>query len=264
MFKEKIPTIGRIASLLLFIGAVVVIVTAFIRARKHAPPDGFEKGPPVLPGKITSIIEGYKYIKNDEKTGREKFRLLAAKDVAYEDGRHELEKVDLTAFGQGENGLAKGKSVRVVADRGSYLRDQSQVMFTGSVRVTSSEGLEVKTETLVYEQQSETARTDAPVQFRHGELSGNSLGATLNAKEHTLTLPKNPYVINADSDPNKKGAQPVEIRGERANYVEKDGTVKFESNVNVTQGERSAHADLVTGFISPQTKKIERIEMRGN
>jgi lipopolysaccharide export system protein LptA len=268
MFKEKIPTIGRIASLLLFIGAVVVIVTAFIRARKHAPPDGFEKGPPVLPGKITSIIEGYKYIKNDEKTGREKFRLLAAKDIAYEDGRHELEKVDLTAFGQGENGLAKGKSVRVVADRGSYLRDQSQVTFTGDVRVTSSEGLEVKTETLVYEQQSETAHTEAPVQFRHGELSGNSLGATLNAKEHILTLPKNPYVISQslslESDPNKKGAQPVEIRGERANYIEKDGAVKFESNVNVTQGERSAHADTILGFISQETKKIERIEMRGN
>jgi lipopolysaccharide export system protein LptA len=275
MFKEKIPTIGRIASLLLLIGAIVVIVTAFIRARKQVPPEGFQKGPPVLAPKITSIIEGYKYAKTEN--GRETMRLLAAKDIAYEDGRHELEKVDLTAFGQEKGGqekggLSKDKSVRVLADHGSYLRDQSQVTFTGNVRVTSSDGLEVKTESLIYEQQGEIAHTEAPVQFRHGEVSGTSLGATLNAKDHTLLLPKNPYVISQDvgqgagsgSDPNKKGARPIEIRGERANYVERDGMVRFESNVNVTQGDRSARADVVTGFISPQTKKVERIEMRGN
>src|SRR5215510_8902774 len=146
MLREKIPAIGRIGSLLVLIIAVVVIVAAFIRARRHAPQRDFAPGPPVLSGKVVSIIEGYKYTQSDPKTGREKLRMLAAKDIAYEDGRHELEKVDLTAFGQGENGLAKGKSYRVVADRGSYLRDQSQVTFMGSVKVTSSEGLEVKTE----------------------------------------------------------------------------------------------------------------------
>ncbi|MGE0132493.1 MAG: LPS export ABC transporter periplasmic protein LptC [Blastocatellales bacterium] len=273
MLKEKIPAIGRIVSLLVLIVAIVVIVAAFIRARKHAPPTGIEKGPPVLTGKVTSIIEGYKYFKNDEKTGREKLRLLAAKDIAYEDGRHELEKVDLTAFGQGEGAVEKGKSLRVVADRGFYLRDQSRVTFAGNVKVTSSDGLEVTTETLTYEQQSETASTEAPVQFRHGEISGSSLGATLHAKDRNLILPKNPHVIsqsaNLDSDPNKsdpnkKDGQPVEIRGDRANYVENGGMVRFESNVNITQGERLGRADVVTGVINPQTKKIERIELRGN
>src|SRR5262249_54787035 len=214
MIKEKIPAIGRIASLLLLTGAIVVIVTAFIRARKHAPPAGFEKGPPVLARTITSIIEGYKYVKTDEN-GRETLRMLAAKDVAYDDGRHELEKVDLTMFGQGKGDIGQGKSMRVVADRGSYLRDQSQVTFAGHVKVTSSDGLEVTTESLTYEQQSEIARTEAPVQFRHGEISGSSVGATLYAKDRNLILPKNPYIISADSDPNKPGpnkkdAQPVE------------------------------------------------------
>src|SRR5215510_6142434 len=95
MIREKIPAIGRIASLLL-LGAIVVIVAAFIRARKHAPPTGVEKGPPVLAGKVTAITENYKYFKSED--GREKFRMLAAKDIAYDDGRHELEKVDLTVF----------------------------------------------------------------------------------------------------------------------------------------------------------------------
>jgi LPS export ABC transporter protein LptC len=259
MLREKIPAIGRIASLLVLIIAVVVIVAAFIRARRHAPLNSFDPGPRVLFGKVVSIIEGYKYTQSDPKTGREKLRMLAAKDVAYEDGRHELEKVDLTAFD-----IERGKSLRVVSDRGVYLRDQSQVTFSGNVKVRSSDGLEVTTESITYEQQSEIARTEVPVQFRHGEISGSSVGAALRAKDHVLTLSQSAHVISADPDPNKKGAQPVEIRGDRAEYVEKDGTVKFEGNVNVVQGERQGRADLATGFVNPQTKKIERIEARGN
>jgi len=130
--------------------------------------------------------------------------------------------------------------------------------------VRSSDGLQVNTESITYEQQNEIARTEAPVQFRHEEISGSSVGAALRAKDHVLTLPQSAHVVIANSDPNKKDAQPVEIRGDRAEYVEKDGTVKFESNVIVTQGERQGHADLATGFVNPQTKKIERIELRGN
>jgi lipopolysaccharide export system protein LptA len=257
MLKEKIPAIGRIVSLLLLAGVIAVIVTAFIRARKQAPQTGFVKEAPVLKGKVTSIIEGYKYVKTEN--GRETLRLLAAKDTAYEGGRHELEKVDLTAFG-----VEQGRSVRIVAERGSYLRDQSQVTFAGNVKVTSSDGLEVRTESLKYDQQSEIASTDDPVQFRRGEISGSSVGASLHAKDRNLTLPSNPVVVSSNPEPNKKGAPPVEIRGERANYIEKDGLVRFEGNVAVTQGERLARADQINGFTNPQTKKIERIELRGN
>lgn len=258
MLREKIPAIGRIGSLLVLIVAIVVIVTAFIRARRQAPPPGYEQGPPVLPGKVVSVIEGYKYVESDPKTGRKKLQLLAAKDTAYEDGRHELEKVDLTGF------FEQGKSLRVVSDRGVYLRDQSKVTFSGNVKLRSSDGLEVTTETITYEHQSEIASTEAPVQFRHGEISGSSVGAALRRKDHVLTLPKSAHVISADPDPNKKGAGAVEIRGDRAEYVEKDGTVKFEGNVNLTQGDRQGRADLATGFINQLSKKIERIEMRGN
>src|SRR5215510_12709771 len=259
MIREKIPAIGRIASLLVLIVAIVVIVAAFIRARRQPPIGGFDPRPPELSGKVVSIIEGYKFVKSDPKTGRETLRMLAAKDVAYEDGRHELEKVELTAFD-----IEQGKSLRVVSDRGVYLRDQSQGTFSGNVRVRSSDGLEVLTETIIYEQQSAIARTEVPVRFRHGEVSGTSVGATLRCKDHVLTLPQSPHVVITDPDPKKTDAQPVEIRGDRGEYVEKDGTVKFEGNVNVTQGERQGRADLATGFVNTQTKKIERIEMRGN
>jgi lipopolysaccharide export system protein LptA len=259
MLRDKIPVIGRIGSLLLLIVAIVVIVMAFLRARNQAPNADIATGKMELAPKVVSIIEGYKYTETDKETGRKKLELLAAKDIAYEDGRHELEKVDMTAFD-----VKKGRRLRIVSDRGKYLRAQGQVTFSGNVNIKSSDGLEVRSESIIYEQQSEIARTEVPVQFRHGEISGSSVGATLRGADHVLTLTQNAHIIGAESDPNKKGAPPVEIRGDRAEYVEKDGIVKFEGNVNITHGDRQGRADMATGFGHPQTKRIERIEARGN
>ncbi|MGH9837726.1 MAG: LPS export ABC transporter periplasmic protein LptC, partial [Blastocatellia bacterium] len=262
MLKEKLPAIGKALSLLLLVGTIAVVVTAFIRARKTNKPAGVVTAKPVLPGKVTTIVEGYKHVETDGN-GREKFRLLAAKDTGYDDGRHELEKVDLTSFGEPKGG-ENGRSMCITSDRGSYLRDQNLVTFEGNVKITSSDGMEVTTEFVRYEQQNQIANTDRPVQFRQGGISGSSVGANLNTKAHTLVLEKAAHIISAVSDPKKKNSPPVEIRGDRANYAELDGVARFEGNVNVVQGERAARADLITGVINVQTKMLDRIEMRNN
>jgi lipopolysaccharide export system protein LptA len=261
MLKEKLPAIGRALSLLLLIGTIAFIVTAFIRARRQPRPPGPQRTEATLKPKVTSIVEGYERVVMEN--GREKFRLLAAKDTAYDDGRHELEKVDLTANGEVQKD-GSVKKMRITADRGAYTPDQNLVMFEGSVKVTSAEGLEVATEKLNYEQKTEVASTDVAVQFKQGELSGSSLGAQLQAKTHNLTLAKDAHVVHTNPDPKKKGGEPVEARGDHATYVESEGMVRFEGNANVTQGAKLAHADVVTGVVDAKTKKLQRVEMRGN
>lgn len=261
MLKEKLPAIGRVLSLLLLIGTIAVIVTAFIRARRQPRPPGPQRTEATLKGKVTSIVEGYERVVMEN--GREKFRLLAAKDIAYDDGRHELEKVDLTANGEAQKD-GSVKKMRITSERGAYTPDQSLVTFEGSVKVTSSDGLEVATEQLKYDQQTEVAATDVAVQFKQGELSGTSVGAQVQSKEHFLILANQAHVISTNPDPKKKGGQPVEITSDRANYAQLDGVVRFEGNANVKQGEKAARADGITGIVDVKTKKLLRVEMRGN
>jgi lipopolysaccharide export system protein LptA len=261
MLKEKLPAIGRALSLLLLVATIAVIVTAFIRARRQPRPPGPIRAAPSLTGKVTSIVEGFERVVMEN--GREKFRLLAAKDTAYDDGRHEFEKVDLTANVEVQKD-GSIKKMRITADRGGYTPDQSLVTFEGNVKVASTEGLEVATEKLNYDQKTEVASTDVAVQFKQGELSGSSIGAQLQAKTHNLALAKDAHVVSTNPDPKKKGGLPVEIHSERANYVETEGVVRFEGNANVTQGAKLAHADVVTGVVDVKTKKLLRVEMRGN
>jgi lipopolysaccharide export system protein LptA len=69
---------------------------------------------------------------------------------------------------------------------------------------------------------------------------------------------------NSGSKSKNGAAHPVELRGDRADYAELDGVLRFTGNVNVVQGEKSARAEMITGIINKQTKKLERIELRGN
>ena len=262
MLKEKLPAIGRALSLLLLVATIAIIVSAFIRARRRPVPPGPIKAEAKLKANVTSRVEGYERVMMDEH-GHEKYRLRAAVDTAYDDGRHEMEKVDLTALGETEKD-GKQKSVRITSERGAYTPDQNLVTFETNVVVVSSDGMEVKTERLNYDQKTEIASTDVAVQFKHGEISGSSFGAQLYAKEHVLNLLKDSHIVATPSDPKKKNAPAIEMRSEKANYAETQGIAKFEGNATVTQGEKFARADLITGIVNVQAKKLERVEMRGN
>ncbi len=268
MLKEKLPAIGRALSLILLVATIAVIVTAFIRARRRPVPPGPVKAEAKLKANVTSRVEGYESVVMDDK-GREKYRLRAAVDTAFDDGRHEMEKVDLTAFGEIQKD-SKPKTVRITSERGEYTPAQNLVTFETNVVVTSSDGLEVTSEKLNYDQKSEIANTDVAVQFKHGEINGSSVGAQLQAKDHLLSLWKEARIVATPAttpnpkDPKKKNGQPVEMRSDKASYAEQQGVARFEGNATITQGEKFARADSITGVINPQAKKLERVEMRGN
>src|SRR5262245_16112431 len=180
MFKEKLPLIGGLLSLLLLVGTITVIVSAFVRLRKQPRPPNTVSNVK-LKDKVTSVGEGAEYV--ETKDGRKVFRLLFAKDTQYEDGHHELEKVDLVWFDQ-----QPGKNLRIISDRGTYQREQGLLTFAGNVKLKSSDGLEVTTESLKVDQAAELASTEVAIQFRQGDVSGSAIGAQLHTKTRNLIL----------------------------------------------------------------------------
>ncbi|QQS46246.1 MAG: LPS export ABC transporter periplasmic protein LptC [Acidobacteriota bacterium] len=241
----------------LLVVTIGLVITAFIRARRQPRPPGPVHSESRLKANVTAITEGYKYVRTEK--GREKVRLLAAKDVAYEDGRHEMEKVDLTAFGK-----EPGRTVRIVSDRGTLVGDQNAVIFEGNVRVTSSDGLEVTTPLLKYDQLNEVASTDSAIAFRRADLSGSAIGAQLYARTRNLALLRDVHLVSRRPGVAADGGLPVEIRSQKADYAELDGVIRFSGKAIAVQGGKSARAEIITGIVDPRTKKIVRIELRGN
>ena len=115
---------------------IVVIVVAFVRSRRQTRPPGPLRSATAMKADVVSIVEGYNTVRTEN--GRETLRLKAARDIAYSDGHHELEEVDLTAYGAHLEGQP-AKTTRIVARRGAYLQSEGVATFEGAVTVTSSE-----------------------------------------------------------------------------------------------------------------------------
>jgi lipopolysaccharide export system protein LptA len=257
MLKDKLHHLPRLLSLALLLGIAGILAVSFIkRSGRQKPPLTIPKTTTPLSEKVLAITDGYYYTSNEN--GRAKFHLTATRDTAYADGHHELEKLDLVAFAPDGR-----ESSRIRADRGLYEQEKGLVTFTGHVVVTDAEGLEVTTEALSYDQQSEIARTEVAVNFRRGEMTGSSVGAVLNTKERKLELLRDAHLMIASHD-KAKNSPPLEIRGHRADYAQAEGRVHFAGEVNVAQGEQNARADGVTGLFNQQTHQLERVEARGN
>lgn len=255
MWRDKLHYLGRILSLVLLMAVIGILIVAFIRSRnkrQEIPP--VQRGPARLGDQVLAITEGYQYVSSFN--GKPKFKVIAAKDTSYVSGRHELEKLELTGYDN------EGKeSGRVKADKGDYQQDKELVNFNGHVVATNADGLEVNTEVLKYDTKNEIASSDVAVSFKRDKLNGSSLGATLHVKEKKLALMKDAHVIVAPKIPNDP---PIDLKGDKAEYLQLDGIVKFAGNAQVTQGEQFGKADAITGFYRKNSDKLERVEARGN
>jgi LPS export ABC transporter protein LptC/lipopolysaccharide transport protein LptA len=272
--KKILSHLVRWASLVVLISVIALIVVTIVRRSRQAQPPPPTQADPILSDKVISITEGYHYTVTEH--GRRTFQLNASRDTSYADGRHELEKIDLTSYT-----LEGQEHLRVQADRGVYRQAEGLVNLTGHVKVMNPDGLEVTTEALAYNQKEDVAATDIAVNFKRGDLSGSSVGAALNAKTRTLALQKDVHVIKA-APADRKDGLPVDIRSTRADYAEKEGVVRFNGEAVVTQGKQAGRADLIVGVFHPpapqpapaptptpkpeqvQAQKLDRIELRGN
>jgi lipopolysaccharide export system protein LptA len=253
--KDRVPKIVSTLSMIVLLATIAVIVVTIVRRSRQVQTPAPVKAPPVLSGQVVSITEGYRYTTTEN--GKRKFQLIAARDTSYADGHHELDHLDLTAY------TNEGKeNLRIFADRGSYQQEQGLVNLTGNVKVSNQDGLEVTTETLVYNQKEDMALSESAIQFKRGALSGSSTGATFNAKAHTLVLQKDVVITSAPPE-NAKDSLPVVARGGHADFAQLDGIVRLTMGAQVTQGTQSARAETITGVLDPKTKKLIRIEMRG-
>lgn len=269
--RNRFHAVSRIVSLSVIVLTVAVIVVAFVRTRRQTRPPGPLRSAVGLKADVVSIVEGYHTVRTEN--GRETLRLTAARDVAYSDGHHELEEIDLTSFGEPLTGgspasARSSKYTRIVAERGSYRQAEGLVTFDGAVKVTSSDGLVIETDALRYEQHQRIASTELAVTFRQGELVGHSIGGRLSVGDRRLELLKDVRIVTQpDALAASVEREPVTIHSQIASYDETDGRMWFEGQATVTQGDRTARASTITGWLNqkePQSNRgLHKIELRG-
>src|SRR5437667_10640733 len=113
--RARVPMLARVAALFLFVTGAIFVGVSYYKMRNNTP-FRLKSEAPALSKEITGIINGYeqRITKND----RLYLWLRAARDVAYADGHHELEQVNLQVFPP-----TGDKPDQISSDRAIYIND---------------------------------------------------------------------------------------------------------------------------------------------
>src|SRR5260370_3775363 len=176
--RARVPALARALALFLLVAGGIFVGVSYYKMR-HNTPFRMKSEAPALSKEITGIINGYE--QRITKDNRLYLWLRAARDVAYADGHHELEQVNLQVFPP-----TGDKPDQIVSDRSMYDQKNGLLQFNGNVQIETHDALKVKTDALLYHQDTEVAETSSPITFERENVSGKSTGALVDDKNKRL------------------------------------------------------------------------------
>jgi len=263
--RARFPMIARLFAMFLLVAGTIFVGVSYYKMRNNTVFRMLPKSPE-LSREITGIINGYE--RRITKENRLYMWLRAARDVTYADGHHELEQVDLQVF------PATGdKPDRIVADRSLYDQKNGLLQFNGNVQIETHDALKVKTEAILYHQDTEVAETASAISFERENISGKAVGALVDDKNKRLELRNEVEITvapealkdNTAGAPKVTGtrAKPVVIHSRQAVFEQATMRLTFSGGATAEQEQDIMSGDNLTAVVNKQ-KKLEKIEVRGN
>ena len=178
------------------------------------------------------------------KAGEEDFELRAERMRGQETEEVHLEIVDVT-FPYAADG--ERRSARVRSEKCLYRPSSEDAEFEGDVLVTTEDGLELRTDSLLYRGSNGLAATDDPVSFSRGELSGTSRGMALDTRSGILVLPRE-VALRIDSE----DGPPTELVADHATFYQLEEKAQFDGNVRVHRGADSLKTQRLVLWGTPE------------
>ena len=221
--------------------AVGVAVIKTLHAPVASPPPLPSLPPDGEPGKrgVVHAIGGEVI---EFRLGEQRFKVRSKSMSGSPQEQTHLEgnvEAEFTYVAQGEPGTAK-----VTADDCEWLAGLMKATFKGNVVVTTADGLEMKTASLIYRGDKGLLKTEDRVDFKRKDITGSAVGMLYDANSGTAEFQSEAFLRVAD-DP----APPMEVRGGRAELDKPKGELRFLDGVTAQRGADSLRAKrLVLGF----------------
>lgn len=260
--RARFPLIARYVAIFVLTVGIAFIAVSYYRLRNNTR---FVLKPeaPELSKEITGRINGYKHgVTRDDRL----YLLVeASQELIFADGHHELEDVRLSVYPPDGN-----KPDQISSKRAIYDQPNSKISFFGNVQIETKDALKVNTESLSYNQDTEIATTDAPVNFNRENVTGRATGAVVEAKNKKLNLKKDVQITVAPEavkdppvKPGSARARPVTIRSAQATFEQSTMKLTFSGAVTAEQERDVLSGDNLYATLNDR-KRLQKLEVRGN
>lgn len=187
MLRARLPIIAKFLALILFLSIAALLGTQLfsrLNPNKVIKPNSKPKLDPV----VTMEFNDFRYVHYEN--GHTRHILTAKKDKVFSDAHHELDDVNLELYD--DKGAVTG---HITSQNCFYIQDKGYLKFEKDVKVDTTDGLKVNTETLIYNQQSQIAESPDKVDFARARVHGNCKGMLLESNIKRLEMKSAVYVV---------------------------------------------------------------------
>jgi lipopolysaccharide transport protein LptA len=240
----------RVVLPIVFVGfAILVIVLYSEQRRDPSPGEGVDA--PTRAGDQPRLIS-YEFEDVQTLGDRVISRIRAERTVGFQSGWYTLDNVELEIY------RASGGVYVLTAPSAEFSAESKEARAEGGVVVRSDDGLEIRTESILFDGRRLTNRI--PVHFRMNQWSGVARGADLDVEEEILRLDEGVRVAFEGIPP-----QPgIDLQSELATFYRNRGAAVFEGDVVLERrGDtfRSARVEVET---DQERNRLVSLEGEGN
>lgn len=190
------------------------------------------------------------------------FSVRAEEHVIYPDGRSKLQKVTIDLperSGRTVTITANEADVTLPADRSKGLVETAKL--SGSVRLTTSDGITVNGDTGVYDERQGMLQMPGPVTFTRGRMKGSGVGATYDRNRDVLWL-LDQARINVAADPKTGGA--TEATAGAAGLARREHYLRLTRASRIVTEGRTIEGDDITVRFTEDDERVQSMEIRAN
>jgi LPS export ABC transporter protein LptC/lipopolysaccharide transport protein LptA len=245
--------------LLVVLVGVSGVVVLSLRGPSKPPAARPSPSPSPAPVNEGTRLGGFVHrtVKTDKDGNVRESVVVRAQFIEGKDGEEQRLRgveVNLTYMAKGQ----PGKAI-IVADQGMYAPAQQKAIFQGHVHVTTEDGMDLKTDQLIYRGDHNSVKSDTHVEFKRKDLSGTARGFTYDGETGRLELLEDVNLKIQDED------NPATlIKSASADANREEGLMKFLGGVEVTQGSDRLKSDRLVVNFSDEDRVIHRAQALDN
>ncbi len=177
----------------------------------------------------------------------------------YDDGRMVFEKPHIVS--SDERGFEATADLSETKGKSVHADNPGEMEFTGHVHVKTKDGLELHSDSAVYDDTTGGIRVPGPVTFSRARMTGQGVGAIYDRTVDVLTVLDQAHV-NVTPDPDGKGAMTAVSKTMTMDRVHK--VAKLEQGAVITHDTEKLTGDTATLDWTEDEKQLRLIELRGH
>jgi lipopolysaccharide export system protein LptA len=248
---------SRVRRLAVFsaLGLLSILILGYIWSSSN--PEFKMKGlPPTLSNEVSAVVTAYS--RREVAPDGSSFNVIADRATTYTDNHQRLEGVKIEFPGaQGVDTLSAKEALFIPGAERAF-----KIFLEDEVVLSLADGLTVRSAAMVFDGKSGKGETAGAVEFRRGEVSGSSEGATFDSVSRRVDFVGRVSVLgtrsanNPDSDLSRLGISGLRLTGEKGWIEAKDRSIQLSDGVKMDADVDPASKGLVPNSISTRSLEI--------